>query len=77
MMSDLGKRVRAARGYTNLTQDTLVESLNMSRAELERLEVGLDEPDDEHRPQVVAELARATRLPESFFTGDYDSLEGP
>jgi transcriptional regulator with XRE-family HTH domain len=73
-MNDLGKRVRAARGYTGISQDTLVESLDLTRAQLERLEVGLDEPDDTRRPQVVKELARATRLPEQFFTGDYDTL---
>jgi ribosome-binding protein aMBF1 (putative translation factor) len=74
-MPDLGKRVRAARGYTNLSQDTLADRLKLSKPELETLEVGLEEPDDEHRPEIVERLVRATHLPPQFFTGDFGSLD--
>ena len=74
-MPDLGKRVRAARGYTNLSQDTLADRLGLTKPELETLEVGLEEPDDEHRPGIVEGLVRATHLPPQFFTGDFGSLD--
>lgn len=72
---DLGQRIRAARGYTGITQETLVEDLDLTRAQLERIEVGLDEPDSTLKPRIVEELARATHLPKQFFTGDFGVLE--
>lgn len=75
MTSDLGKRVRAARGYTGISQATLADGLCMSAAALERFEAGLDEPAEDQRHSMIRDLAIVTRLPEQFFTVDYAQLE--
>lgn len=75
-MPSLGRRVRAARAHAGISRDTLAESLSFSSARLERLEAGIDEPDSETRmAEVIGELADATHLPASFFTGDFGSLD--
>jgi ribosome-binding protein aMBF1 (putative translation factor) len=74
-MDDIGQRIRAARGYTGISRETLLEDVDLTPAQLERIEVGLDEPDELLEPRLVGELAKATRLPASFFTGDFDSLD--
>lgn len=74
MPDDLGRRIRAARAHAGLSRETLAASLNFPMARLERFEAGVDEPGDD-RQKNIAELADATRLPASFFTGDFDSLD--
>jgi ribosome-binding protein aMBF1 (putative translation factor) len=74
-MDDFGQRVRAARGYTNISRETLSETVEFSPGQLERLEEGLDQPSDSQRPRIIKELAGAMNLHESFFTGDFDALE--
>jgi ribosome-binding protein aMBF1 (putative translation factor) len=71
-MPSLGRRVRAARAHAGISRDTLAESLSFPAARLERLEAGVDEPTSEEMPTVIRELATATRLPEQFFTADFD-----
>lgn len=74
-MPNLGRRIRAARAHAGISRDALAESLTFSTGRLERLEAGVDEPADDKMPEVIKELAAATRLPASFFTGDFDSLD--
>jgi transcriptional regulator with XRE-family HTH domain len=74
-MPDLGRRIRAARAHAGISRATLAESLSFSPGRLERLESGLDEPTGENLERVVEELAKATRVPERFFTGDFHALD--
>jgi ribosome-binding protein aMBF1 (putative translation factor) len=74
-MGDFGRRVRAARAHAGISRETLAASLTFPAERLERLEAGLDEPTEDKMLVVVKELADATRLPEQFFTGDFDSME--
>jgi transcriptional regulator with XRE-family HTH domain len=73
-MTNLGRRIRAARAHAGISRETLAESLAFTVGRLERLEAGVDEPSGREREDVIRELADATRLPTRFFTVDYDQL---
>jgi transcriptional regulator with XRE-family HTH domain len=73
-MDDLGKRISAARAYAGINRTTLADGLTISKPALERLESGLDVPEDSERRSLIKNMAIATQLPEQFFTVDYAEL---
>jgi hypothetical protein len=72
MQKDLGKRVRAARAYAGISRATLVDGVSLTKPGLERLEAELNNLTQDEADGIVREIAKATRLPEQFFTADFD-----
>ena len=73
-MNDLGKRIRAARAYAGINQENLADSTGISPHTIQRVEAGLEEFGESERWSLIHAIAQATRLPEQWFTVDFDSL---
>jgi transcriptional regulator with XRE-family HTH domain len=73
-MKDLGKRIRAARAYAGIGQENLADSIGVSPHLLQRVEAELEEFGESERWSLIRAIAQATRLPEQWFTVDFDSL---
>ena len=73
---ELGKRIRAARGYSGITQEQLGTALGFAGPRMVRLEnasrktqLGAAE-----REGIIRTAARVTGLPPEFFTVDFNDL---
>jgi transcriptional regulator with XRE-family HTH domain len=74
-MSDLGARVRAARGYANLSQPQLADKLGISRSTITRLETSGKTVAQGYKEEALIErIAKACDLPDAFFAVDFDRL---
>jgi transcriptional regulator with XRE-family HTH domain len=73
-IDDLGKRIAAARGYTGMSIQSLADAVNVTVPALERFEGGLEDLSEGDCWALVKAIAAATRLPEQFFTVDFESL---
>lgn len=70
-MSELAKRIRAARNYAGLSQKQLSELLEVDEQTVKRTEAGKRTP---KRPELLA-IAHECQLPMGFFTADLARLE--
>lgn len=73
-MNDLGKRIKAARAYAGISQENLADSISISHHALQRIEAELDQADGSERWALIHAIAQATRLPEQWFTADFEAL---
>lgn len=71
--TEIGKRIRAARGYKGLSQPELAKAIGCGRVHVTDMEMGRDEPDDGE----LYLIARACDLPMEFFSVDWSSLSEP
>jgi transcriptional regulator with XRE-family HTH domain len=71
---DLGKRIRAARAYAGLSQETLADGISLTLHAMQRIEAGVEQLAEDDRRSLVRGVAASTGLPEQFFTVDYASL---
>jgi transcriptional regulator with XRE-family HTH domain len=78
-VSDLGKRITAARGYRAMDLASLADSINVTAPALQRFEAGVEPLSEGDQWALIGAIAEATQLPVSFFTTDFQSLpnEGP
>lgn len=75
---DFGARVRAARGYMNVSQEGLAAALNTagaSESTIKGWESGGKLPSPLVMQSLAPRLAEASGLPEAFFWGDRDEPE--
>lgn len=74
-MSELGARIRAARGYADLSQPELADRLGISRSTITRLERSDKNGAQGYKEEALVELiAGACGLPVEFFTADFAAL---
>jgi transcriptional regulator with XRE-family HTH domain len=73
---DLGKRITAARSYAGIDIPSLADAISVTPAALQRWEAGLEELAEGDMWTLIKAIADATRLPEQFFTVDFQSLVG-
>lgn len=62
-VSEIGKRIRAARGYADLSQEELADRLGYERQAIRRREEGDQHP---RRAELIA-IAQVCEVPPSFF----------
>lgn len=77
--ADFGARLRAARAYADMSREDFAKRLNtsgLSASTIKAYETGVTAPGPLAVPELVARLADASGLPESFFLGgDTSSIE--
>ncbi|HET9198215.1 MAG TPA: helix-turn-helix transcriptional regulator [Solirubrobacterales bacterium] len=73
---ELGKRIRAARGYAGVSQEQLGEALGFAGPRMNRLENAgrKTQLSPAEREGIIKTAARVTGLPAEFFTVDFSSL---
>lgn len=71
---DLGKRIAAARCYAGIDLDGLADSIGMTPPALQRIEAGLEKLSETERWALLRAVATSTRLPEQFFTVEFENL---
>jgi transcriptional regulator with XRE-family HTH domain len=74
MADDLGKRIAAARAYAGISQEVLADGISLTIHAVQRLEAGVEDLSESDRWSVIRAVAASTRLPDAFFTADFDSL---
>ena len=70
-MTELQKRLRAARAYAGLSHDELATATEMGRSTIIRNEHGQRVP----KTMELREIARVCDLPLEFFTGDFTQMK--
>lgn len=73
-MSELGDRIRAARGYANLSQPELAGQLGVSTSTVKRLESGKSIPQGYQEDALIEKIAGIANLPPEFFAADFARL---
>lgn len=68
------RRIRAARGYSGLSQPALAEALGVSKDTLARIERGERDLLGYELRGFIATVADATSLPPAFFSVDFEQL---
>jgi transcriptional regulator with XRE-family HTH domain len=74
MADDLGKRIAAARAYAGISQEVLADGISLTIHAIQRLEAGVEDLSESDRWSVIRAVAASTRLPDAFFTADFDTL---
>jgi transcriptional regulator with XRE-family HTH domain len=72
---DLGKRIAAARAYAGISQEVLADAISLTLHAVQRIEAGVEELKEGDRWSPHHTEAAATRLPEQFFTVDFEDLQ--
>gem|GEM_PF-6952398 len=73
METEVGKRIRAARGYKGLSQPQLAAAIKVGRVKVTDWEMGRDEPDDGD----LYKISTACGLPIEFFSVNLQALGEP
>ena len=74
LVEDLGRRITAARAYRGMDLASLADAVGITTPALTRLEAGMTSLSDGDQWALLQAVASATRLPEQFFTVDFESL---
>lgn len=73
---DIGKRITAARAYAGIDVEGLADAVGLSAPLLRRIEAGLEDLREGDWWSTIHAVAGTTRLPEQFFTVEWDTLAG-
>jgi transcriptional regulator with XRE-family HTH domain len=74
-VDDLGKRIKAARGYASFSQAQLAAELGSSQSTIQRIETEARGLKRYEHMTLLPAIARVCQLPVAWFYADLDRLE--